>query len=204
MSEKTLYFINTLPDLYKALKKTKLSKGIEDKVENFLTQSFNLDLKEKMKRFLEIPSVKFIPADQEYFKLYSELMQLYINGLYYSTTVLSGVLCERICYDILCKKKISLEDKPLSQKQIACLFEMFLRPMFELLHEWGLIKKETKEEMHKINDKRNEYVHPKKTKTEAEKQKDALEMMQRITKILVNEFEVKVEPVGSVTLRFGL
>lgn len=167
-------------------------------VEKFLTESFSLDLKDKVKRFLEIPSIGFIPANMEYFRLYYELMQLYIGGLYYSTIVLSGVLCERICYDILSKKKMSVEDKPLSQEQIACLFEMNLAYLFQLLYNWGLIKKETKEEMWKINQKRNEYVHPKKSKPNA--QKDALEMIQRITKILVNEFEVKVEPTGTVRL----
>ena len=200
MPEETPYFFNSLSNLYKSLKKTEKAKEIEDMVENFLTQSFSIDLGEKVKRFLEIPSVGFIPANMEYFPLYYELVQLYVNGLYYSTIVLSGVLCERICYDILSKKKMSLGDRPLSQEQVACLFEMYLRPMFELLSKWGLIKKETREEMHKINDKRNEYVHPKKRKSNAQKQKDALEMIKRITKILANEFEVKVERMGKVRL----
>jgi len=198
LPEETPYFFNSLSNLYEALKKTERAKEIEGMVENFLTQSFSLDLGEKVKRFLEIPSVGFIPANMEYFRLYYELNQLYINGLYYSTIVLSGVLCERICYDILSRKKINVEDKPLSPEQITCLFEMFLRPMFELLYEWNLIKKETRKEMHKINDKRNEYVHPKKSKPNAKK--DALEMIKRITKILANEFEVEVEPVGKVRL----
>jgi len=54
--------------------------------------------------------------------------------------------------------------------------------------------------MHKVNDKRNEYVHPKRSKSNAQKQKDAFEMIKRITKILANEFEVKIEPVGKVRL----
>jgi len=196
LPEETPYFFNSLSNLYKALKKTKRAKEIENMVENFLSQSFSLDLKDKAKRFLVIPSVGFIPANMEYFRLYYELMQLYVNGLYYSTIVLSGVLCERICYDVLSEKKMSLDDKPLSQEQIACLFEMNLAYLFQLLHKWGLIKKETQEEMWKVNQKRNEYVHPKKSKPNA--QKDALEMIKRITKILVNEFEVKVEPMGKV------
>lgn len=196
MSEEASYFFNSLPNLYKTLKKTKQAKAIEKTVETFLSRSFNSDLEDKRKRFLEIPSVGFIPINKEYFKLYYELTQLYVNGLYYSTIVLSGVLCERICYDILSKKKMSLEDKPLSQEQIACLFEMYLSSLFKLLHKWGLIKKETQEEMWRINDKRNEYVHPKKSKPNAKK--DALEMINRITKILVNEFEVKVDPAGTV------
>lgn len=196
MPEEIPYFFNSLSNLYKALKETHQEKEILSLVENFLKQSFSLDLQEKVKRFLEIPSIGFIPANMEYFRLYYELMQLYINGMYYSTIVLSGVLCERICYDILLKKKMSVENRPLSEEQIACLFEMNLAYLFKLLYEWGLIKEETQKEMWAINQKRNEYVHPKKSQPNA--QKDALQMIERITKILVNEFEVKVEPTGTV------
>ena len=200
LSEETSYFFNQLPNLYKALKKAKRARANETLVESYLSKSFSDDLKDKRKRFLEIPSVGFISTNMEYFPLYYELMQLYINGFYYSTIVLSGVLCERICYDVLSKKKISVEARSLSLEQIACLFEMFLRPMFELLYEWDLIKKGTRNEMHLINDKRNEYVHPKKSKSKAQKQKDAFETIKRITKILASEFEVKVEHVGEVRL----
>jgi len=198
LPEETLYFFNSLSNLYKALKKTKHAEDIERMAENFLKDSFSLDLKDKVKRFLEIPSVGFIPANVEYFKLYYELMQLYTNKLFYSTVVLSGVLCERICFDILLRKKISVDGSSLSNEQIASIFDMNLSRLFKLLLGWGLIKKETHDEMNRINDKRNEYVHPTKSITNA--QKDALEMIQRITKILVNEFEVKVEPTGTVRL----
>jgi len=49
-----------------------------------------------------------------------------------------------------------------------------------------------------INEKRNAYVHPKKTNLNAKS--DSLEMIKRITNILKAEFEVKVEPTGVVTL----
>ena len=198
MSEEKLYFFNSLPSLYQALKGSDKAQEIEKAVEDMLTRSFGFDLKDKVKRFLDIPRMGFIEAKTEYFRLYSELMQLYVNGLYYSTIVLSGVLCERICYDILLQKKMSVEDKSLTEEQIACLFEMFLAPLFILLHKWDLIKKETHDEMFAINQKRNEYVHPKKSHPNA--QADALDMIKRISKILSNELEIKVEPTGTVTL----
>jgi hypothetical protein len=198
LSEEKLYFFNSLPNLYQALKGTDKAQEIEKAVEDMLTRSFGIDLKEKVKRFLEIPRIGPIEAKTEYFRLYSELMQLYVNGLYYPTIVVAGVLCERICYDILLEKKISVEDKPLTEEQIACLFEMFLTPLFILLHKWGLIKKETHDEMFAINQKRNEYVHPKKIHPNT--QSDALDMLKRISKILSNELEIKIEPTGTVTL----
>ena len=73
------------------------------------------------------------------------------------------------------------------------LFDLIL-----LLHSWGLIKEETKKEMKKINNKRNQYVHPKKGKLN--KQQDSLKMIERITKILQNEFEIRVKPMGRVRI----
>jgi len=196
MPEEKLYFFNSLPSLYESLKKA--GRGEEGKkiVEHFLMNSFNDDLGEKVERFLKT-GIGFIPADMEYFRLYVELIQLYTNGLFYSTIVLSGVLCERICYDILTRHNLAVNSNPLSEKQISCLYEMNIVYLFKLLREWGLIKEETKREMFKINEKRNTYVHPKETNLDAKK--DSLEMIQRITNILKEEFEVKVKPTGVVT-----
>ena len=170
-----------------------------DRVRSFLMNSFSEDLSEKVERFLSIPGIGFIPADMDYFKLYSELIQLYTNGLYYSTIVLAGVLCERICYDLLSKQNIAIKNgETLSQEQIACLFEMNLFDLISLLHSWGLIKDETKKEMIKINNRRNQYVHPKKGRLN--KQQDSLKMIERITNVLQNELEIKVKPTGLVRI----
>ena len=45
-------------------------------------------------------------------------------------------------------------------------------------------------EMRLINEKRNQYVHPTKSRPDA--QRDSLEMIQRVAKILRTEFEVKL------------
>lgn len=186
MSKEKLYFFNTLPNLYEALKKEHREQYVRDSVKDFLQNSFNVDLPKKVTRFLQIPSVSFIPAGLEYFRHYAELIQLYTNGLFYSAIVLSGVLCERICYDILTTQEIRLgKNEPLSQEQIAQLFEMNLYDLIILLHKWNLIKEPTKNEMIKVNNKRNEYVHPKKSKLNDKK--DTLEMIERITRILKNE-----------------
>ena len=85
----------------------------------------------------------------------------------------------------------------MSEEQIACLYEMNLFHVISLLKEWDLIKEETRREMIEVNNKRNQYVHPK---SKLNARKDSLEMMRRITKILVNEFETKVEPKGVVRI----
>ena len=96
------YFINGIPKLYHHLKEQGKEEEAKQLVKTFLATTFNEDLDDKVQRFLDIPG-GLKPADMEYFKIYWELMQLYINGLFYSTVVLSGVLSERICYDILYK-----------------------------------------------------------------------------------------------------
>lgn len=182
-------FINSLPDLYQFLKKSGREKEGKERIEFFLTDNFQSDLDEKVLRFLELGGVWYL--DYEHFRLYYELMQLYVNGLFYSTVVLSGVLSERICYDILSKQDIILKGKErLTEEQVRSLYKMNLHDIIELLAKWKLIRKSTRIEMIKINNKRNMYVHPSKTQT-LNPLKDSKEMIKRISQILKNEFEVK-------------
>ncbi len=191
MSKEQRFFINGLPALYSYLKKQGKEDQARDGIRNFLKKTFEEDLERKADRFLAIPG-GLKPVDYEYFKIYWELMQLYINGLFYSTVVLSGVLSERICYDILARQKINLEGKAcLTEEQISYLFKMNLRDIIEVLAKWNLIKEKTRHEMIEINNKRNSYVHPTKTST-VDAEKDSREMIDRISKILENEFEVKM------------
>jgi len=190
MQKEKLYFINGLPALYHYLKQQGMEPEGRKRIQDFLVTSFNRDIDAKTTRFLEIPG-GLKPADMEYFRLYWELMQLYINGLFYSTVVLSGVLSERICYDILSHQKIAIQDKALSEEQIMYLYKMNLFDIIQMLGKWSLIKEDTRKEMIEINNRRNSYVHPSKTGT-LDIQKDAKEMIERISKILENEFEVKL------------
>jgi hypothetical protein len=183
MTERTL-FVNGLPALYEALKKAGKPEEGRQIIRRFLETSFKDDFEEKVDRFLEIPGGIF-PADMPYFSIYSELIQLYTNGLYYSAVVLAGVLCERICYDILSNLDLQVNQAKLTQEQIAWLFKLNLTDVINLLHEWKLIKDETKRKMHEIKDTRNRYVHPEKTQPNAKQ--DSLEMIERISIILKNE-----------------
>ena len=189
MQNEKKYFINGIPKLYHHLKEQGKEEEAKQLVKTFLATTFNEDLDDKVQRFLDIPG-GLKPADMEYFKIYWELMQLYINGLFYSTVVLSGVLSERICYDILAQQKLVLEKKPLTEDQISCLYKMNLYDIIQLLSKWKLIKDETRREMIEINNKRNIYVHPSKT-VALEPEKDSKEIIKRISKVLENQFEFK-------------
>ena len=198
MSTEREFFFNYFPNIYQHLKKEGKEKQAKIMVRDLLTRIFNGKLEKNINRFLEIPAIGFIPADTEYFKLYYELFELFTNGFYYSTIVLAGVLCERICYDILAKQNIQVgKNKNLSPEQIGCLYEMNLSYLITLLHKWGLIKEKTKKEMYNLNMTRNQYVHPKKADKNLEK--DALIMFKRITKVLSNEFEMEAMPMTRIT-----
>jgi hypothetical protein len=122
----------------------------------------------------------------KYFPIYSELLQNYINGLFYSTVVLSGVLCERICFDILSLESIEVKGTKLTEKQISFLYEMNLSRILELLYSWKLIEKETRDDMFRVYEKRNSYTHPKMKAINPKK--DAPEVFKRVKRILINEF----------------
>lgn len=188
------FFFNHFPNLARYLHKAGREQEARMHVRSLLTSIFKRNIENKIDRYIEIPEIGFIPADTEYFKLYSELFDLYTNGFYYSTIVLTGVLCERICYDILSNQKIRIgENEYLSPEQIECLFEMNLFYLISLLNKWELIKDETKDEMIEVNNQRNRYVHPKKKGNTL--RQEALGMLKKITKVLKNEFEMEAIPI---------
>jgi hypothetical protein len=188
MSEARFYFINGLPALYEELKKQGLEEEGKRLIENFLKQTFNQDISEKVERFRNtgIPPIR---ADLKYFPIYSELLQAYINGLFYSTVMLVGTLCERICFDILSMQKIQVDGKDLSEEQISHLYEKDFNRVNNLLYAWGLIGKDTHDTMFMIYQKRIQYVHPKMKDIHPER--DSLDMLKKIVKVLIDEFVKK-------------
>ena len=103
---------------------------------------------------------------------------------------MSGVLIERICYDKLLKNEIKAGDHVLNDKEKEdVIFNLPLRHEIELLKICGLIKDDTRTCMLKMNDLRNDYVHPQRSLSEA--QKDTEQALKHIKKILENEFSVK-------------
>jgi hypothetical protein len=194
LSEPSLFveeniFVNGIPALYEKLSKENQTK-LKELIKQYLLSTFNSDVDKKADRWLEIPG-GMKPTDHEYFKLYWELIQLYTNGLFYSTVVLGGILSERLCYDILAKQRITLKEKgELTKDQISCLFKLNLKDIIDVLTKWNLIKDETRTLMLQINDKRNSYVHPTKTGRVDEK-KDSKEIINKISKLIANEFPVE-------------
>lgn len=158
-----------------ALKKAGREEEGKQILRDFLNRTFSIDIDEKVERFRQVPNGMFL-ADTPYFSIFWEFNQIYIAGLYYSTVVTAGVLCERVCLDILEKNRIESKKK-------ACLGDLI-----RLISNNNCAKLESLAEMKKIQKKRNEYVHPKMTALD--NKKDAFEMVQSISTILQNELRV--------------
>lgn len=188
MSEKGRYFINGLPALYDALKKEGYEEEGKRLIEKFLKETFNQDISEKVERFRNtgIPPIR---ADLKYFPIYSELLQAYINGLFYSTVMLAGTLCERICFDILSMQKLQVNGEDLTEEQVSHLYEKDFNRVNKLLYAWGLIEKDTHDEMFNIYQKRIQYVHPKMKGVDPKR--DSLDVLKKVIKVLVDEFVKK-------------
>jgi len=170
-----IVFVNGIPALYNELKKVGREDEAKTLVRDFLNRTFLGDIDEKVERFLQVPTGIFL-ADTPYFRIFWEFNQIYIAGLNYSTVVTAGVLCERVCLDILEKNRT----KP---KKKACLGDLI-----KLISKNNYAKPESIAEMKKIRKKRNEYVHAKMTAMD--NKKDAFEMVQSISTILQNELRV--------------
>ncbi len=174
LTERTV-FVNGIPELCRMLTKVGRKEEAEKLVGNFLNSTFSSDLNEKIERFLQVPSGIFL-ADTPYFRIFWEFNQIYIAGLYYTTVVTAGVLCERICLDILERNKTKPKKKA------------YLGDLISLISRNNLARKDSLCEMKKIQTKRNEYVHPKMTALD--NRKDAFDVVQSISTIMQNELRV--------------
>ena len=78
-----------------------------------MKQTFEADLSDKVNRFLEIPGFGPLPLRIKFVGIYREVVQLYINGFFYSTIVLCSIMAERLCYDIIEETNLILEGRVL-------------------------------------------------------------------------------------------
>jgi hypothetical protein len=102
---------------------------------------------------------------------------LYIDGLYYSTVVMAGVLCEKMCYDILMRSDVKLGSRPLP-----------LTELIQLLTKEKLARKESVDAMQVIRLKKNEYMHS--ANKDLDSTSDAKLMIEKVTEIMKNEFSL--------------
>ena len=179
-------FLNSLPKLYQTLKPEQ-KHDLEVKVRDWLTSSFQSDLGEKVERTLSVGNFGPLPLVHEFVRFMPELLQLYINGLYYSTIALAGVTAERFCFDLVNMADFRIDDKVLSNEEKEAVMGMRFVDLIDLLSKWSLIQDSTKGKLHEIRRTRNIYVHPNAPPFDMAKN-DAKRLIQLACEIAENEF----------------
>ena len=179
-------FLNSLPKLYETLKPEQ-KRDLEVKVRDWLTSSFQSDLDGKVERTLSVGNFGPLPLVHEFVRFMPELLQLYINGLYYSAIALAGVTAERFCFDLVNMADFRIDDKVLSNEEKEAVMGMRFVDLIDLLSEWSLIQDSTKGKLHEIRRTRNRYVHPNAPPFDMAKN-DAKRLIQLACEIAENEF----------------
>ncbi|MDP9288939.1 MAG: hypothetical protein M3P08_12180 [Thermoproteota archaeon] len=126
--------------------------------------------------------------DNKFIKLLDEAYTCFLLGLYYSTVSLSSVATERLCYDILESSKMNLDDTELDNKQKKAFFKIPYTALVGLLNECDLITDQIANDMKKINDLRQKYVHPL---LEGDSKEDAKYSINLLCKIIDSYLSLK-------------
>lgn len=178
-------FLNSLPALYE-ISTPEGKRKQQSEIREWLLRSFQADLDEKAERALTVGNFGPLPVHHDFVKFMQELLELYINGLYYSAIAMVGVTAERFCYDLLAVADIKA-DRAFSNKEQQPVAEMRFIDLIRLLSKRSLIQDSTIDKLHDIRTTRNRYVHPNAPPFETSK-KDAKRLIELICEIARIEF----------------
>jgi len=186
MDSKIDVFINTISRVYQGINEEQKER-LKMEIQNWLRSTFEVDLSEKVKRYISIPSIGPIPTVEKFVQLIHEVIQLYTNGLFYSTVALCGITAERLCYDLIENSKISINGQILSSSQKESLYRLNQVVLVDMLFRWGLIKEETRGKLDEIRKIRNRYAHPSELSAQ-EPQKDSIKMLDLLCQVINTEY----------------
>jgi hypothetical protein len=179
-------FLNLLPRFYESLRPDQ-KRDLESRVKDWLLSSFQSDLDKKVERALSTGTFGPLPLVHEFVKFMPELLQLYINGLYYSAIALAGVTAERFCLDLVNLAEIQVDARTLSNEEKRAVAEMRFSDLIDLLEKWNLIQDSTKTKLHEMRRTRNKYMHPQQPPFETA-EADAKRLIELACDIAETEF----------------
>ncbi len=147
--------ISAIHDIYnKSDKKNK--ENIEKDLGKQILSKFRLDIKDLIKKSLEIKSLRVVKHDK-YYDVLNESIDSYILGHYRASIACCGVACELIASELSKTiKKTSLSPS---------IFEDFNQhTRIVVLYLMNLINQDSYQKMNSIREIRNSYIHnPSKT-----------------------------------------
>lgn len=179
------YIIDITKDTYSKLDK-KGRREYKKQLSNEFKKYFDAKLNEIINRSISIENLNII-KNIAFFDLVSEARSLYIEGFYYSTVALCGVIGENICRTILESAEITINQKKLENKKP--LIKLDFSALNKILIGLNLIGQKSHRNLEKIRKLRNEYVHGKTLSNIANSKKDAKISINCIITILKNEFK---------------
>jgi DNA-binding Xre family transcriptional regulator len=152
---------------------------------------------EMYERRKKIEGFDFIAADGKTPDLVKEAVDSYILGHYQATIALSGMAAERLLYDFIDFVEIRIQDKIiLDSEQKAVLYKMPFNRLIEFFWRLGSLNDKTKNQLNKIAEIRNEYVHPQQTQKTSE-------VAIKILNLLCNVLEEKLSLFKFYDLKDG-
>lgn len=131
---------------------------IEEYAFNICSELIEKSRIEKNARLIDGCNV--ISYENNFVALLDQGYKSYLLGLYTATVALCGMTTERICYDSIEHSRIEFNNTLLTVDQKKHLLNMPFNRIVDFLLSIGLITKGIRENMVKINDIRNRYVHP--------------------------------------------
>jgi hypothetical protein len=181
-------FVDSLRNAYdKSSEEQK--KGLKTEMKKALEDFCMADIDAKVDRCLEPPSIGVIDVTNTNFtQILGESLMCYVYGFYYSTISVCGITAERLCMDILLRRKLTIDERILLSEDLNSLFAIPYSHMIELLYGWHIINENIKNKLHRIKDIRNKYVHPDVISNLGQLKKDSLEILTLLKDVLSQSF----------------
>ena len=179
------YIIDITKDTYSKLDK-KGRREYKKQLSNKFKKYFDAKLNEVVSRSISVENLNVIENIQ-FFDLVYEARSLYVEGFYYSTVALCGVIGENVCRTIVESTVITINQKKLENKKP--LIKLDFSALNKILIGLNLISQNSYLNLEKIRKLRNDYVHGKTLSNIANAKKDAKISINCIITILKNEFK---------------
>lgn len=179
------YIIDITKDTYSKLDK-KGRQGYRKQLSKEFKKYFDAKLNEVVNRSISVENLNVI-KNIAFFDLVSEARSLYIEGFYYSTVSLCGVIGENICRTIVESAEITINQKKLENKKP--LIKLDFSALNKILIGLNLIGQNSYRNLEIIRKLRNDYVHGKTLSNITNAKKDAKISINCIITILKNEFK---------------
>lgn len=179
------YIIDITKDTYSKLDK-KGRREYKKQLSKKFKKYFDAKLNEVVSRSISVENLNVI-KNIAFFDLVSEARSLYIEGFYYSTVALCGVIGENICRTVVESAEVTINQKKLENKKP--LIKLDFSALNKILIGLNLISQNSYRNLEIIRKLRNEYVHGKTLSNITNAKKDAKKSINCIITILKNEFK---------------